>query len=449
MTTMTGGRWTLMSVVVGAGLVASGPIARAQDAHYWPNQYGPVAQLVGGQLIGTTRDLSATYYNPAGLALTEQPNFLLSAESFEIESIGVRLGSESVFPDQSFLSVRPAPTFIAGSMPRRWLGHRRRIAWSALTRYRFNARFNPRRADSGDSERSGGEVLFDQAMSENWFGVTVSERRGPGFALGVTGYVVYRGQRVRREVMAQATGPQGVGITSVGLRDFDFTHFRALGKVGVGWESGALQLGLTVTTPSAGLFSWGRAGYTRSETRTGDGEGARSVLVNGAWEDLSVNYGSSWAVGVGGGLRRGRTQVHASAEWFAPVAERAVLDVGPEWEGAPPTLGRRGVVNAGIGLQHDLRNKASLFAAFSTDFESDAVGAPASVSISTWDLYHLTAGGAFSALGSRFTLGASWAFGRDDRSGFIPELGGASTDSRPMSVSYSSVRVVMGFVFGE
>jgi hypothetical protein len=67
MRTKTGG--LVVASLTVAGL--AGPAA-AQDANYWTIQYGPVAQLLGGQVVGSTRDLSATYYNPGGLALAKQ-----------------------------------------------------------------------------------------------------------------------------------------------------------------------------------------------------------------------------------------------------------------------------------------------------------------------------------------------------------------------------------------
>ena len=53
-----------------AALLPLAPRAQAQDSHYWSIQYGPVGQLVGGQVIGGVNDLSATYYNPGALGLT-------------------------------------------------------------------------------------------------------------------------------------------------------------------------------------------------------------------------------------------------------------------------------------------------------------------------------------------------------------------------------------------
>jgi len=46
----------------------------ARTRSNWTLQYGPVAELLGGVVVGTTRDLSATYYNPGAPALAKDPS---------------------------------------------------------------------------------------------------------------------------------------------------------------------------------------------------------------------------------------------------------------------------------------------------------------------------------------------------------------------------------------
>jgi hypothetical protein len=48
-------------------LIAALPgAAAAQDAQYWTYQYGTRANLLGGAVVGSVVDVSATYYNPGG-----------------------------------------------------------------------------------------------------------------------------------------------------------------------------------------------------------------------------------------------------------------------------------------------------------------------------------------------------------------------------------------------
>ena len=62
----------LAAAVLAAVLLSPG-LARAQDSHYWTLQYGPVAELLGGTVVGSSRDLSAfspERFVPAALPLS-------------------------------------------------------------------------------------------------------------------------------------------------------------------------------------------------------------------------------------------------------------------------------------------------------------------------------------------------------------------------------------------
>ena len=53
-----------LPVLAAAACLCLAPFARPQDSHYWTNQYGTRATLLGGAVIGSVLDLSGTYYNP-------------------------------------------------------------------------------------------------------------------------------------------------------------------------------------------------------------------------------------------------------------------------------------------------------------------------------------------------------------------------------------------------
>ena len=63
---------------------------RAQDTHYWNSQYGPHAMLLGGTIVGSVKDMSATYYNPGALGYIENPELLVSANVLPMCSRRVR-----------------------------------------------------------------------------------------------------------------------------------------------------------------------------------------------------------------------------------------------------------------------------------------------------------------------------------------------------------------------
>jgi hypothetical protein len=54
----------------------------AQDTHYWTDQFGTSAELLGGIVVGSVRDLSSTYYNPGAIALSRDENLILNTSAF-------------------------------------------------------------------------------------------------------------------------------------------------------------------------------------------------------------------------------------------------------------------------------------------------------------------------------------------------------------------------------
>ena len=107
------------------------------------------------------------------------------------------------------------------------------------------------------------------------------------------------------------------------------------------------------------------------------------------------------------------------------------------------------VWNAGVGIQHTLREDLSLFGSFFTDFSaaSDPDLDEIRTEIAIWDLYHLTGGVEFSFLGSNFTVGLQYVRGAEVVGSDI--LPGASSDSQAtagedLALRYNRIKVLIG-----
>jgi hypothetical protein len=461
----SGVRPAVAGLFLTAGLLA-GRAVSAQDAQYWSIQYGPVGQLLGGQVVGSVRDLSATYYNPGGLALGEDPDFLLSVQGLRAQKFTIEPVGGGAILDTSKTSFDDFPGFVAFALPQDWLGRDTRLGVSLLTRQQFNERIDQRFAGRRDDGAYGLETLFDQEMSETWGGVTLSRRLSDRLGLGVTLYGVYRGQRTRWEQSLQIAQAGGRGVTALVVDDFDYSHWRALAKLGVAWDGDSLRLGLGVTTPSASLFGGGSAGYTRSATGVdlnGDGQ-ADTLLVNGVDEDIPSSYKSSWSVSGGAAWRRGSLQLHASVEWFAPVDRFTVLEGSTDPTTGTPVLlfqDLRSVLNAGAGVEYWLGGRSAgasssrgtvLYGAFATDFSASPEVMRGEASSSNQDWYHITGGVGFGVGSSRFSLGVDYAFGSKERElGFgglppeVPVIG----EPRPVKTHTSRWVLALGYLFGK
>ena len=441
----------------------------AQDAQYWDIQYGPVGQLLGGQVVGSTRDLSATYYNPGGLALGEDPDFLLSVQAFKRHTITTKPVGGGDFLNVSDTEWGTFPGFVAFAFPESWLGEETRLAFSVLTRQQSSQRVDQR--FTGTEPVSGGryglETFFDTQMNEQWGGLTLSRRLGSRWGLGGTLYGVYRGQRSRLEQNLQLASTGGQGVTALVVNDFDYSHWRILGKVGLAWEGPSLRLGAAVTTPAAALFGSGNLAFTRSATGvdvTGDGL-ADTVLANGLDEEVDSTYNSSWAFAGGGAWRRGSMQVHVTAEYFAPVARFTILQGASLTPlGQPVALIQEfgGVFNAGAGIEYWLGGatvdrgtkygSTVVYGAFAIDQSASPDVVAGEASMSNENHYHLTGGTAFSVGSSRFSLGLSYTFGGKERDLSLdtlpPEVPVIGT-SHPADVKFDRWVFVIGYLFGH
>lgn len=203
-------------------LVAVLPSAvTAQDANYWAIPYGPIGQLLGGVLIGSARDLSATYYNPGGLILTADPTFLISVDALDREKWTIESpGAPSGTFDLASTRTAAAPSIIAGGLPGGSGGTR--LAWSYLPRFNTHLMTNERKITGSGSDLVASEVLVTEDMSESWFGGTWSHLTGDSLGVGVTGYLAYRGYTYRSEFNAQAD-PAGSGATALIVDNTDTT----------------------------------------------------------------------------------------------------------------------------------------------------------------------------------------------------------------------------------
>jgi hypothetical protein len=447
--------------LAGAGLamltaLAGAVPALAQDTHYWSIQYGPVGQLVGGQLIGGVNDLSATFYNPGALALRNESSYLLSTESFQWETLSSDPLTSPALLDLSSSNFGTAPSLLAGSLPQ-WLGPDTHLAWSFLTRQRLDVRLGQRVPNplASNFAQSAAETYFDQDAKEDWAGLTFATAVSDSWGLGLTWYGVYRGQRVRNELSVQAVdGERSAAI--LGVTDFEYSHYRTLAKLGLAWQGDTWKAGLSITTPSLGAFGSGKAAVTVSIAGVDtdrDGDSDAPTLAAGAAEDLDSDYKSSWAVGVGASRLYGRTRVYASAEWFAPVERFSVIEL----PGDAATAGRLtqelgNVLNVGLGAEHVFTDDVSVYGAFHTDFSASVGSARVNASVSDWDLYHLSGGVSFRMGENRFTLGASWATGQTQRmldTAIPPESFPDARLGSEVDIHYSKLTFLLGFVFGR
>lgn len=455
---------TLRIVLVLLTVVACQSTVNAQDSHYWNLRYGTRAEFLAGAVVGTPVGLSNAFYNPAGLSLLIKPQLFTTALSMEYSQVGLR-------PDKTddssltWSTLGSSPSLVAGAFShdsatgRTW-------TYTYLTRQKFEFELTGRAIEEGDIlplpvgiESFSAELNLRQKVEEAWGGVSLARRSSSRIGLGASVYGAYRSQRTRRQLFAAAVSDSATGATGVDVSEFNLWTVRLLAKAGVMWRGTSWSAGLAVTTPSVHLFGDGTTYFHRSITGADvDSSGTEDArLAANEQQGLSPEYKSPLSVSVGAAFNTGQTSFHLAAEWFDAVSAYTVMEGEPVPSQVPGdtidlalTHEAISVINATVGIRQRLSPKTALYGGFSLDHSSFSGNPESSISLSSWDIYHVSFGSEFMFKSLEFTLGATYSFGSEDvftAAAFdFPDSGNNLEGQGAQGIaSYSRIKLLLGF----
>ena len=444
------------------GLVLAASSGAAQDSHYWDREYGTTSELLGGTVVGSVRDLSATFYNPGALALAKDPRFILSLETLELSSITLpRAAGDTLNLTQTSLASSPgifAGSFGASEAKNRW-------AYSLITRQNFDMSLRQRTSDPFDpaptEPLTAQFIARGQKMTEFWVGVSWARRLGSTVGLGATGYLATRSQSADALYTAESFGPAADQASAINLRnEYSYVHFRLVAKVGLAWEIGRWRLGASVETPSVGLLGWGELGGNASVINVDvDGDSIPDNRLVDNFQTPSATYKSAPSMALGASYELGRTRIHGTVEWFGAIGAYDVMRGDPfqaqtGGEILVPAVREelRSVVNGGLGLEHRFSTTRAGYASVTLDRAAKVRTTGRSNSFATWDIVHLRGGATFRALGANAALGLGWSFGSNEVPSIL-DLGAPTGQEPPeainQTVKFWRLKLIFGFTTGS
>ena len=438
--------------------------ASSQDTQYWSQQYGTESFYLGGAVIGSLLDLSASYYNPGALALMENPEFLTGAKSVSLTRFRFVDGAGAGHDFESLRADAPpdlfAGLFTFGKRPQD------RLVYSFLVRKRIDFRVyssadDLRNIENGESgnDKYFGMTNIEWKVNESWVGFTYSKLLNDNIGLGFTQYFCYFGLYNLLDINTQALTEDGeMPITHL-VHFVNSYNIKTLTKLGVFLKYSPLKLGFTMSLPSINLF--GNGDFYSNDTYASQdytGIGAGSNYMDAYYiEDAKSHYPSSWTIGFGLSYKINHSQIHFSTEWFAAVKPFNHLDLPAvvnktTGETEPLSLMQeyKSVTNFGIGWKHVFNDHFSLFGGFTTDFTSTPPGSLNDISLSDWDIYQISAGTVFSYKWIKMNTGIKYAFGKE-RAQQLVNYPTATSDNLLLgdlsnsNIDYKSIKIVIGF----
>ena len=426
----------------------------AQENNYWNIQYGTRSTILGGAVIGSVSDLSATFYNPGAIALFPDVKFILSAQIYQLDNYTIKDGAAEG-KDLEYSSITPSPNFVAFDFDFDFLGDDR-LALSVLTRQNTNFEFRTRLIDSLDviesspgKENFAGGVTFEKKFNDVWAGITYSTKLNEIFGVGFTGYFAYRSHNSGKQVVLQALKSDGEIASFQEIDNYRFNNLRTLLKMGFGVNLNPLTIGATVTTPSLNIFGSGSAGTHLFAS------GLDTNRFESNYQDeVKSKYNSSWTIGFGAAYTIDKIKLHFSTEWYDAIKKFFVLDTQPfisqssgEILTNDLTHEAKSIINYGIGIDYFANESLTFSGSVVSDYAASVENSQTNLApASGFDLIHLAAGSSFKIGKSEITVGAVYSFGsqiiKNDVK-ILPDAG--SSIERDSEMKFSRIKLILGF----
>jgi len=112
------------------------------QGYYNQENFGNRSLLLNGNVTGSVDDLGLTYYNPARIALIDEPAFSINAKAYQVTSLSLKnvFGRDNKLSDSRFQGV---PSLLAGTFKiDKWEKHH--FAYAFLSRQRSQLDINVR-----------------------------------------------------------------------------------------------------------------------------------------------------------------------------------------------------------------------------------------------------------------------------------------------------------------
>jgi hypothetical protein len=452
---------------------------QAQDTHYATAQFGARSALMGGAVIGSVKDNTAVFYNPAGLGYIDSSVLSINATAYQIENIRIynAVGAQKDFKSSQLGSV---PLLVGGMLP---TGKRKlKIGYSIMSAVNFNFKATARIDDKlpvvDDAESPGNEEFIGQASIDSKLN-ELAVALGGGYKLnekwsvGLSNLFFIRSLSFSRATYSRfflntIGSPM---VSSSFVRNVDFFNVRYAAKLGVNYQDKNFGAGLTFTTPSIKVMGNGTIAADVIGANVLYNGSRTNLLANDRQEKLKTNYKSPFSVSGGINFDIRRSSFGIAIQYYGHIPIYDVIRAGASTFVRPASLNSslnsddflrlrtaaKSVLNISAGYEYTLKSTVLLNASFRTNNSyfykplSDAVGIK--TDLTTWNIYHFTAGTTITRGRSKMSIGALYSTGIDKAKLQADNLSKPKEDNflqggtTITKATYSNIGLILGYTF--
>jgi len=381
-------------------------ITSGQSHNYWTRSFNEESSLVSGAVVGGGSGPSAIYYNPASISEITQSKFTLNASLFSFDFINVKNGlGDGININSTKGNIKPR--FIS------YMIHLKKYPnWNYQVVYLNNENTRIDLTESVDKQMDilthvpGDERYFAIYQTSNhfrddWIGIGGSVKLNNKLFLGLAFFVTVKSCTIANLVDIEAFPIHTVVYDTLpaepnySARYYEYSYikysdYRILGKAGILYTGKSFSAGISITTPSQGVYTDGkRAAHTELQSNihmpeTGDPIPDYIIADYKEKGDVDVSYKTpfSIAAGITCNFMDNMRTAYFSAEYYTGIGPYRLMEANESTSlsyGLPAVLqpyddwlthvsGAKPVLNAAIGYSWTLKQDLRLMAGFRTDF---------------------------------------------------------------------------------
>lgn len=454
-------------------------VTRAQDSHYWTQQFGTRSALLSGAVLGGADDNTMIYYNPGALGFLQESSISINANAYRVENIKVEnaLGNESDYQSAQLGAV----PLLAGGMIRtgseKW-----KVGYAFIAPVDFNfkavARVEGNYDLIDDTESLGleetvAEAAITNKTSEFVVAIGLGHKINENWSVGVSNLFTARSLSYQGSLSTYIFLNDAENSLVGGniLKNADYFNVRYSAKFGVVYQKDKWDLGLTLTTPSLNLFGNGTVASNIAVRNLKLIDDNRiSGVATARQAELKTKYKSPFSVALGVNHTFNRSHLGVAAQYYsgmdiydimepAPGSFVRPIDLAPQLQSdefLAIQSGAKAVFNVAIGYEYAVSESLSILGGFRTDMSyfdeslNDVAGIKPT--ITNWDIYHFTGGVTLNRKNSSLSLGLLLSSGVNDSyqqtGSFDPEnpdlVAGSTTITK---ATYSNIGILLGYTF--
>ena len=345
------------------------------QGYYNQESFGNRSILLSGNVTGSVDDLGMLYYNPARLALVNEPNFTINAKAFQLKSLNIQnvFGRNNKLSESNFEGL---PSMVAGTF-KVGKSEKHKFAYAILSRNNSDTNLGFSREidteileDFDNVDRLVAELNLTNSESDEWFGASWATNLKENFSVGVSTFVSIYSFNGSYDLNYSRLDPE----TNVAVYDnkinFGQDSYGIFMKIGLAWKLPKANLGLNIDLPYIEVLGSGNMEFKEVLAGIGDGN---DVFEYAVWDDLESKRKEPIGVSFGVGLPLGKHTLHLKTDWHGKVNEYKRLEI-PVINDSGEIVSfsfkeeLRSVINFGLGAEFYIGEKFNIYVSGITDF---------------------------------------------------------------------------------